>query len=158
AMLRDASRPGFNMCSRMWIEGPLDEDALRRSLNGLVARHDGLRANFVFSPAGVRMHVRSTVPDILRVVVVEQDDSTPLETRIRTQLKQEFHLPFNLPEGPMVRALLLRISPQRHVLALSVHHLVCDVWSIDIISRDLAALYAAELDASRPRPEPLPIG
>lgn len=104
------------------------------------------------------MHVQSAVPDILRVLTVEQDEATSLETRIRAQLQQELHLPFNLAAGPMVRALLLRISPQRHVLALSVHHVVSDIWSIDIISRDLAALYAAEMDASRPRPEPLPIG
>jgi hypothetical protein len=158
AMLRDASRPGFNMCQRMWIDGPLDEGALRRSLAGLVARHDGLRAKFVRDAAGVRMHVRSTVPDILRVLVMEQDDRTPVGEQIRMELDRELRLPFNLQEDPPVRALLLRIAPQRHVLALSVHHVVSDIWSNDVISRDVAALYAAELDGSRPRPEPLQIG
>jgi hypothetical protein len=66
-------------------------------------------------------------------------------------------LPFNLQEGPPVRALLLRISAEKHVFVLSVHHIVSDIWSIDLISRDLAALYAAERDGSRPKPQPLPI-
>jgi amino acid adenylation domain-containing protein len=158
AMLRDPSRIQFNMCRPMWVNGPLDEDALRRSLAGLVARQDALRASFVVNGGAVRMHVRSSVPDVLRVVTLERDDRESLQQQIASEIDKERRLAFNLQEGPPVRALLIRVASQKHVFVLSVHHVVADASSINIIKNDLAAFYAAELDDSCCKPGPLPIG
>jgi amino acid adenylation domain-containing protein len=157
AMMRDPSGVAFNMCRAMWIGGMLDANALRRSFSGLLARQDALRAFFVVGVSGVRMRVTSTVPDVLCVMNWENDEQRSIERRISLEIDKESRLPFNLREGPLVRALLIRITAEKHVLIFSVHHVVSDMWSIDIIKKDLAALYAAELDASRARPPALPI-
>jgi acyl carrier protein len=157
AMLREPSKIRFNMCHAMWVNGSLDESALRRSLGALLARHDALRASFVVNAAGVRMHVGSEVPDILRDMTVGGDDPDSLEKRIAAVIDREWRLPFDLQRGPPVRALLIRVGAEKYVLVLSVHHVVADAWSIDIIKNDLAALYSAELDASRTKPPSLPI-
>lgn len=158
AMLREPSRIQFNMCRPMWINGPLDEEALRRSLSGLLSRQDALRASFVVSNGSVRMHMRSDVPDSLRVMTLERGAEESLERQICAEIDRERRLAFNLQEGPPVRALLIRVAPKAHVFVLSVHHVVADAASINIIKQDLAAFYAAETGGPRPKPEPLPIG
>jgi len=55
----------------------------------------------------------------------------------------EARLPFDLHDGPLVRARLLALGRQQHVLLVTLHHIICDGWSIGIIIRDLAALYDA---------------
>jgi amino acid adenylation domain-containing protein len=158
AMLREPSRIQFNMCRPMWINGPLDEEALRRSLSGLLSRQDALRASFVVGNGSVRMHMRTDIPDVLRIMTLEPDAETSLQSHIGIAIDRERRLAFNLQEGPPVRALLIRVAPEVHVFVLSVHHVVADAASLNIIKQDLAAFYAAELGGSRGRPEPLPIG
>lgn len=156
AMLRAPSR--FTLCESMRIDGALDEGALRGSLAGLIARQDALRARFVVNGGAVRMHVRPTVPDILRVISLDADDPQALDQRVAAEIDTESRLPFDLQAGPLIRALLMRISPVRHVLVLSVHHLVADAWSFNVIKSDMAAFYEAELQGSCAEPEPLRIG
>ena len=67
--------------------------------------------------------------------------------------EQEAHRPFDLEQGPLLRAMLLRVSEQEHVLVLVMHHIVSDGWSMGVLVREVAALYEA---FSQGRPSPLP--
>jgi amino acid adenylation domain-containing protein len=138
AMLMDPTKASFNMYGAMLIEGPIFEAELARALMALVTRHDALRAVFRGEGFDVRMEMLDQLGTILRVVDVANDEAA------FAAAAAERRTPFALDAAP-IRALLLRITSQRHVLVVSVHHVVTDEWSDAIIRRDLALLYQAEL-------------
>ncbi|QFZ24669.1 non-ribosomal peptide synthase/polyketide synthase [Saccharothrix syringae] len=112
------------------LRGPLDVPALRRALDGLVARHESLRTTFA---EGVQ--------------VVHEPFAVPLaveDTPWGAVLREEAGTPFDLERGPLLRARLVRDGEDEHVFALAVHHIVTDGWSSGVLLRDLAALYAGE--------------
>ncbi|MES2352441.1 MAG: amino acid adenylation domain-containing protein [Pseudomonadota bacterium] len=139
AMLMNADKISFNLCSAMRIDGQFDPAALQRALRRLLQRHDALRARFVMDGPAVRMHIADAPAEILTVLDV------PDQAGVNAAVQAEWCLPFDLQAGPPVRALLLRQSDQRHVLVLSIHHVVTDEWSTNIVKRDLARCYRAEL-------------
>ncbi|MFI9008491.1 non-ribosomal peptide synthase/polyketide synthase [Actinosynnema sp. NPDC053489] len=112
------------------LEGPLDVDALRRALDGLVARHESLRTTF---DDGVQL-VHEPYP-----VALEVEDSS-----WEAVLLEEVGTPFDLRRGPLLRTRLVRVAPEEHVLVLTLHHIVTDGWSTGVLARDLGALYAGE--------------
>nr|WP_042194612.1 non-ribosomal peptide synthetase [Kibdelosporangium sp. MJ126-NF4]CEL21436.1 FIG01294969: hypothetical protein [Kibdelosporangium sp. MJ126-NF4]CTQ95997.1 FIG01294969: hypothetical protein [Kibdelosporangium sp. MJ126-NF4] len=118
------------------LHGELDRDALARALNRLVDRHESLRTTFdSVDGKGVQVvHASREIP--LSVV----DTSDPEQA-----LVAESRVPFDLTTGPLLRARLLRIAPDEHVLGLIMHHIVTDGWSGGVLMRDLAELYRAEL-------------
>lgn len=152
AMLMQAQKVSFNLCMAARIDGSVDEAALRRSLQSLLARHDALRARFVKEGDGpqVRMRFSDETPDVLRVVEIGQ------EGQVMEALHAEWATPFDLNGGSPLRALLIRQAPQQHVLMLSVHHAVTDEWSNNIIKHDLARFYSAELGREVAPLAPLP--
>nr|AAM47273.1 peptide synthetase ScpsB [Saccharothrix mutabilis subsp. capreolus] len=112
------------------LRGPLDLAALRRALNGLVARHESLRTTFDDD-----------------VQVVHEPFELPVEVEHGSWedvLRQEVGTPFDLREGPLVRARLVRVADDDHVLVLTLHHIVTDGWSTGVLARDLGALYAGQ--------------
>ncbi|KAB8195915.1 amino acid adenylation domain-containing protein [Nonomuraea phyllanthi] len=106
------------------IEGPLDREALHRALNALVARHESLRTTFAMDADGPYQ----IVADSLAIDLADTADTTPMD----------------LTAGPLIRAHLLREGPERHVLHLTLHHIVADAWSLDVLRRELSALYNGE--------------
>ncbi|MFF4189936.1 amino acid adenylation domain-containing protein [Nonomuraea sp. NPDC001831] len=114
------------------LRGPLDVERLRESLDAVVARHESLRMTFPAGPDGrpeVRVADRVRVP--LRVVDV------PGEAAARQVLSADAALPFELADGPLLRATLVRLAPDDHALLVAVHHIVADGWSADLILREL---------------------
>jgi hypothetical protein len=83
------------------------------------------------------------------------DDARPgaLEARVSTEARR----PFDLAAGPLFRALLLRAAAGEHVLVLAMHHVVADGWSMDVLFRELGALYAASLRGEASPLAPLPV-
>ncbi|SMD26149.1 non-ribosomal peptide synthetase [Kibdelosporangium aridum] len=130
------------------LYGELDTDALSRALNALVARHESLRTTFEsVDGKGVQIvHDHFDVPlSVLEVSDVEQ------------ALVEESRRPFDLSTGPLLRARLLRIGPDEHVLGLIMHHIVTDGWSGGVLMNDLAELYRAELTGTTADLPDLPI-
>lgn len=124
------------------ITGPLDEAALRRALAALVRRHEVLRTRFVSSDGlpGQVVDPPGTVPlEILRA-----PDATDAPWQRRT-LKAAVSRPFDLARQWPIRVTLLRNGASDHVLVLALHHIACDGWSLDVLARDLGALYRAEV-------------
>ncbi|MGY0234389.1 amino acid adenylation domain-containing protein [Longispora urticae] len=116
------------------LGGPLDADALGRALDALVARHEVLRTRYPATEDGVPVaHVEPVVRVELRRAVGDADARVLAETEE----------PFDLAEGPVLRALLVELGPEEHVLVLTVHHIACDGWSVDVLTGELFADYAA---------------
>lgn len=128
--------------------GPLDRDALIRSVTELERRHEPLRTTFSDNEDG-RVEQRVAPPvDRINVGWREADTST-LPELIRTELEQ----PFDLRGGPLTRATLVRLGPFEHVLLLLRHRIIGDALSGEVLFNDLVALYGA---AASGRPASLP--
>jgi amino acid adenylation domain-containing protein/FkbM family methyltransferase len=133
----DPGNPTYNIPIALRISGPLDVAALKRSLNEIVQRHEALRTTF------------DQVDDQpAQVIVPELRIDVPLLTGsgqawVQQLVAEETQRPFDLAQGPLVRATLLKLSAQEHVLLLSMHHIVSDGWSMGVLTRELATLYKA---------------
>ncbi|MGB3442387.1 MAG: amino acid adenylation domain-containing protein [Actinophytocola sp.] len=135
----DQIAPGeaaYHIAVPLRIRGPLDVTALRAALAGLVARHESLRTRFPADTDG-----RPTV-------VVEDHVEVPLRIEAAVDEAAAQRLvdaaavePFDLATGPLLRALLVELAADDHVLLLSKHHIVGDGWSVDVMLRDVITLY-----------------
>jgi amino acid adenylation domain-containing protein len=139
------------------LRGALDADALRRALGGLVARHESLRTVF-------RMKDGHPVQVILppRDFDLPVDDLSALpaadrEAEAARRTDAEVRALFDLANGPVIRARLLRMADDDHRLLVSLHHIVADAWSLDVLFRELAALYTAAREGLPAALPPLPV-
>ncbi|HYR09108.1 MAG TPA: condensation domain-containing protein, partial [Longimicrobium sp.] len=151
----DRMEPGsafYNVPSAQRLEGPLDVPALEHALGEIVRRHDALRTTFApvdGSPAQVVAPFRG-----FALPVEEMTGADGAE--VRRVASDEAVRPFDLAAGPLFRARLLRLGAQDHVLLVSMHHVVSDGWSLGVLFRELAVLYAAYGDGGAPPLPPLP--
>ncbi len=123
--------------------GPLNVEFLERSLNEIVRRHELLRASF---PSVGGQPVQFISPSMILSLSVVDLASLPApeqENEARRLANEEAERPFDLARGPLVRATLLRVAREDHVLVLTLHHIVSDEWSIGVLYRELSALYEA---------------
>ncbi|HVW28434.1 MAG TPA: amino acid adenylation domain-containing protein [Polyangiaceae bacterium] len=147
----DPASTAYAVSGALRLQGALDVAALRASLEMLVRRHATLRTRFVESDSGPLQRI----DDAGRFGWSERtlESGAGAEAAV-AQMAAE---PFDLERGPIFRAALLRSGSEDHVLWLSVHHIVSDGASIDILLRELDELYRAAVDGRVPELEPLPI-
>ncbi|SOD01822.1 amino acid adenylation domain-containing protein [bacterium JGI 053] len=127
------------------LEGALDASALQAALRAFVARHDALRM-MVSERDGEPVQTASPVAQI----GWETDDfadtaDAEREGEAKLRVLEFLAQPFDLERGPLLRALLLRLGANEHLLAISIHHVAGDGWSTGILRRELGPLYAAQL-------------
>lgn len=133
----------FNESVSLQIDGPLDLEVLQRSLDKLVVRHDALRLRFARD--GENFEVGAPAP--LKLVKSDGLDRV---------LRQEAETPFDLSAGMPARATLVQTDEETHVLILTAHHIVCDGWSFNTLTTELAALYTAEVTGKAHDLQPAP--
>ncbi|MYW06181.1 non-ribosomal peptide synthetase/MFS transporter [Streptomyces sp. SID3343] len=150
----------YTVPASLRLRGALDEEALERALNALLARHDSLRTTFTTSDDGRPVAtVNPHRPITMRRLDVEppdaeRPDGQPLETNPTTDPKEREHRaavlvgeesarPFDLSVAPLVRALLIRLDDEDHVLTVVLHHLVGDGWSVHLLANEVMADYDA---------------
>src|SRR5262249_3847346 len=122
----------YNLFVAYLVEGELDRDALEASFNEIVRRHEVLRTTFVMSE-GRPVRVVATGLTIPIPVVDLRGVPEPQRRAEAERLAVEETLrPFNLEQGPLLRARLFRMGDQSHALVVSFHHIVLDAWSIHI--------------------------
>ncbi|WP_269856945.1 non-ribosomal peptide synthetase [Streptomyces sp. RPT161] len=144
----------YNTGVALRLRGPLDPGALRRALDRLAARHVSLRTTFTtVDGQGVqRIDADATLP--LRTADL---GALPAQQRAEAGerlLTEELSRPYDIATGPLSRALLIRIDSDDHLLLLAQHHIVTDGWSVGVLTRELAALYHAEVSGE---PDSLPV-
>ncbi|MFE7463342.1 amino acid adenylation domain-containing protein, partial [Streptomyces sp. NPDC057499] len=137
----------YNTGLALRIAGDLDHRALRTALTGLVARHEALRTTF----DGHHQHVHDDIPVPVRTADLTAEPAATRDETLRRILQDEQAVPFDLSRGPLVRVLTVRLGPDEHVLALSLHHIVTDGWSMGVMVRELGALYTAALRGEQPK-------
>ncbi|WP_164002944.1 non-ribosomal peptide synthetase, partial [Pyxidicoccus caerfyrddinensis] len=152
----DQLQPGsasYNMPTFVRMDGPLDVGALQRSFEELVHRHEALRTTFT-QQEGQPLQLISPQGQLpLEVTDLSGLEPQAARAELERRLREELLRPFDLATGPLVRAQLLKSSATEHVLALDMHHIVSDGWSMGVLVREVVALYEA---FSQGRPSPLP--
>ncbi|MGW7256495.1 amino acid adenylation domain-containing protein [Streptomyces sp. NPDC054834] len=149
--------PRYNVPVFDRIHGPLDPTALSRALDALVARHEVLRT-LITAPMGTpRQEIRPPEPVPFPLVDLTALPVTAREAELARLVRAEYHRPFDLAEGPVLRTHLVRLAPEDHVLLLSLHHIVHDGWSFGLFNSDLAAFYQAFAEGREPEPATQPV-
>ncbi|HEX6095008.1 MAG TPA: non-ribosomal peptide synthase/polyketide synthase [Thermoanaerobaculia bacterium] len=144
----------YHMASALRLTGKLDVAALQATLDRLVARHEVLRTAFV-AKGGVPY--QQIAPED-RGFALALHDLRELDEDSRTRVVAErtageARAPFDLTVGPLIRGSLLRVADDEHVLLITQHHIISDGWSLNILVREVAALYTA---FTRGESDPLP--
>ncbi len=141
----DPGEPTYNMPYQMWLDGPLDAQALQRALDALVERHAVLRTSIVAFD-GVPEQV---VADTCSVPIEHVELPPGLDDGERTRQAESIasgrgRQPFDLAAGPLIRATLIAAAPGRHLFVLVMHHSVSDGVSMRILIEELSAFYRGE--------------
>ncbi|MFJ8565687.1 amino acid adenylation domain-containing protein [Streptomyces sp. NPDC093514] len=142
--------PGYAIPEVVRLRGPVRPDLLRRSLTAVVARHAPLRTVFE-ERDGAPHPVVLPAPEAFPLPVLDLGDAplAELEERAHALAREEVRGAFDLAAGPLLRALLIRLGAEDHLLVLVVHHIATDGWSMGLLWQELSEGYAALL-ADRP--------
>jgi amino acid adenylation domain-containing protein len=149
----DQLHPGrstYNLARKIRMRGVLDVDALRRSIDAVVARHETLRTTMVAVEGIPQQIIASSLQ--IPLSVIDLDAQPDRQTQAQRLAAEEVRRPFDLARGPLLRATLVRVEPEEHLLILTVHHIISDAWSLGIMFREIGALYQAY---TRDEPSPL---
>ncbi|HEX8027713.1 MAG TPA: condensation domain-containing protein, partial [Vicinamibacterales bacterium] len=139
--LGTSSSLAYNESVSIHLRGSIDVEALRRVVRELPARHDALRATF--SDDGLTMRIGGVSPAFdLPLVDLSADSDRRRDASLAEVLQRHVRQTFDLEHGPLIRAELLRLDVNHHLLVITGHHIVIDGWSFWVLVKDLAALYA----------------
>ncbi|WP_440030495.1 condensation domain-containing protein, partial [Chromobacterium amazonense] len=149
-----AASRAYHMPAALRLHGVLDRQALTTALDGLVARHESLRTRFILVDGQPCQTIDAADLDFALAYRDLRDLDKGEQTQRGAALaEQEAKAPFDLSQGPLIRAQLLQLADTEHVLLLTQHHIISDGWSIGILIRELGMLYQAALDGDS---DPLP--
>jgi amino acid adenylation domain-containing protein len=147
----------YNVPAAIRLRGELNVAALERSLNALVQRHETLRTSFA-TVDGEAVQVIATSADLeLSKTDLTHLDGDEADAEARRLATAQAQRPFDLHRAPMMRASLMRLSSEHHILLLNLHHVVTDGWSMGVLYRELATLYRAFNESHEPELPDLPI-
>jgi len=147
----EPGNPAYNDQITVALKGSLDVEALEAGLTEIARRHETLRTTFAMRGEEPRQLISPPAP--LRLIRGNLEE-LPQEQRQAEALRwaaEEAEHRFDLSEGPLFRTILLRLDDQRHVLILTMHHIITDGWSKGVLFRELAALYRA-FSSGQPSP------
>ena len=142
----DQGQPGnaaYNAAYRWDFRGSLDHSVLERTFNEIVRRHDILRTKFTLLDGTpqqivtVAPHLRISTTDLSGLPVVERDAA------MDRLCSEEATRGFDLEAAPLIRVGLVRMADEHHVLMLTLHHIICDGWSIRLIMEEMQRIYSA---------------
>jgi len=143
----------YNIPLAVRLSGHLNSGALEQSLSEILRRHEMLRTTFVTENDQPVQMIAPPGTFALPFIDLSALPEEQRETKARELVREEASRPFDLTTGPLLRATLLHLDPQEHVLLVTMHHIISDGWSMGIFYRELSALYEA---FSEGNPSPLP--
>ncbi|PZA12811.1 non-ribosomal peptide synthetase [Rhodopseudomonas palustris] len=145
AQMGDAASMAFNESVSVRFEGALVSSALIKAVEEVVRRHEALRGRVVDFTGMLEIS-----PDCVPKVPVIKLDEADGDAELAQWLAKDARTPFDLFNGPLIRASVLCLGPDIHVLVFTAHHIICDGWSMNVLLGDLAAIYNAYRDGRTP--------
>jgi len=153
ALMGDDGTRAYNQSSTMDLRGPLNLSAMRTALQTIVNRHEALRASFApdgdYQELAPAMNLDLPLTDLSHLAEGER------ESQMQDWLQKESQQIFDLASPPLLSARILKLGQEHHRLALTMHHIISDGWSMGIILNELKQLYRATvtgLSAELPAP------
>jgi acyl carrier protein len=140
----------YNIPRSMRMRGQLDVAALTRSLNEIVRRHEPLRTWFGMEAGQPVQHIEPELGLHVREVDLTAFPAEERESKAHAIVAEEATTPFDLSIAPLLRAMLLKLDAEDHVLMLTMHHIVSDAWSATVFMQELTALYESFLKGAKP--------
>ncbi|HEY2117408.1 MAG TPA: condensation domain-containing protein, partial [Candidatus Angelobacter sp.] len=143
----DRLQPGsgfYNVVMACELQGDLNVPALERSLAEIIRRHGALRTRFVVENGEPVQKVEESIEFQLQLLdLSNRERAEDRRKQAQEIVTREAAKPFDLGSAPLLRAVLVRLAEQEHVLELSIHHIVVDEWSMAVLQQEMALLYAA---------------
>ncbi|WP_107666521.1 non-ribosomal peptide synthetase [Cyanothece sp. BG0011] len=149
----DPGNHSYNMSGAIQLQGQLNEEALEKSINEIVRRHEALRTTFKTNNGQPIQVINSQVYIFLEKENLELVSEEKKEEKIKEIAIQETETPFNLEQDTLLRTKLLKLEEKSYILLFSLHHIIFDVWSSGVIVKELSSLYQA---FCQDKPSPLP--
>jgi amino acid adenylation domain-containing protein len=143
----------YNIPTSVQLNLPLDVEALERSLDALIERHEVLRTTFGAVDGQPVQVISPSLKVPLQVVDLSSLSEDQREAEALRLAKRQAESPFDLAKGPLLRTTLLKLADDEYTLLLTIHHIISDGWSLGVLYEELAALYG---DFSRGQSSTLP--
>lgn len=144
----DPASGAYNLPFALKLQGALNCAALEKSFSELVRRHETLRTTF----PSVDGEARQVIVSPERFAFVMEDlTGFPDDERaasVMRRAEEEAHRPFALERDLPIRARLLKVQDDEHILLVTVHHIAADAWSLAVVTNEVAAVYRALAGAS----------
>ena len=131
----------YNIPRALRLKGRLDSDALQRSINTIVSRHEVLRTTFSSEDGKPFALLNDDCSVDLSIRDLSAIAKSDLSDELRRQVTEECGRPFDLATGPLLRATLVRLDENEHVLIVTMHHIVSDGWSMGLFLEELVSYY-----------------
>jgi amino acid adenylation domain-containing protein len=147
----------YHLPVALHLEGALDVAALRRSINEIAMRHEALRTVFTETDGRPLQTILPSIEVSLPVIDLCSLTSAEKEAELQKLASENALRPFDLSLGPLLRAVVLMLGEQEHVLCVTLHHIVSDGWSSGVLVREFAALYEIFSSGRAPSLPPLKV-
>jgi amino acid adenylation domain-containing protein len=153
AMRGDDANCAFNESLTLRLHGPANEETVRKALESAIARHDALRSTVDANEECMRIAPNFTgqIPFVDLSALSAEERATFIDLRIA----EEGRTPFDLTQGPLIRAMLIRTTREELVLLLTGHHIVLDGWSANQLLEDMGKIFNAAQTRTKPDLAPL---
>ncbi|POR61811.1 non-ribosomal peptide synthetase [Pseudomonas syringae] len=153
----DPHSSAYNIPGGLHLRGELDSTALRTSFQRLIERHESLRTRF-YEQGGVALQ-RIDAPSEFHLDTLDISDlpSTERQARAVAIREQQARLPFDLQHGPLLRVTLLQLDEEEHQLLVTLHHIIADGWSLNVLIDEFSRLYASAVQGQTLELTPLPL-
>jgi amino acid adenylation domain-containing protein len=149
----DPGNPTYNIARAIRARGPLSGEALRESLQAIVARHESLRTTFAEIEEEPVQVIAAGCSLEFPTIDLSDVPKSKRESEALRLARDEAQRSFDLTSGPLMRATLLRLGADEHILVLVMHHIITDGWSMGVLFKELGQLYEA---CAAGLPSPLP--
>ena len=154
----DPQSSAYTIPGALRLRGELDETALRQSFEHLIERHEALRTRFYEHDGQALQRVEPSQAFELQCIDLSHLPASEREARAAQIREDKARTAFDLQHDPLLAVSLVRLDAQEHQLLVTLHHIIADGWSLNILLDEFACLYAAATQGGRAELAPLPLG
>ena len=146
----DQYEPGsaaYNIPGAVRLQGELNKPALQASLNAIIQRHESLRTRIVLEQDQPVQKIAAAMDLLLTETDLSSLPKAERQAQLEWRIEDEAQSGFDLATGPLIRASLLKLAETEHILLFTLHHIVSDGWSMGVLIKEFAQLYAGQHDS-----------
>ncbi|SHN25321.1 amino acid adenylation domain-containing protein [Pseudomonas asturiensis] len=151
----DPHSSAYTIPGGLHVRGELDRTAVRDSFQRLVERHESLRTRFYEQDGAALQRIDPAGEFQLPVVDISDLSGDERQTRARAIREEQARLPFDLQSGPLLRVMLVQLDDEEHQLLVTLHHIIADGWSLNVLIDEFSRLYAAAVQGQSVELAPL---